>query len=64
MKATPGILIAALAAAVPASVRADISLISPQDAKALIENADPAMRPVVLDTRGGYKDYFRGQRKG
>lgn len=53
MKATPGILIAALAAAVPASVRADISLISPQDAKALIENADPAMRPAVLDTRGG-----------
>lgn len=49
----------ALAAATP-SLRADIGLISPAEAKALIENADPAKRPVVLDTRGGYKDYFRG----
>jgi thiosulfate/3-mercaptopyruvate sulfurtransferase len=38
---------------------ADIGIISPADAKALIENADPAKRPRVLDTRGGYKDYFR-----
>lgn len=49
----------ALVAATP-SLRADIGLISPAEAKALIENADPAKRPVVLDTRGGYKDYFRG----
>lgn len=42
------------------ALRADIGLISPADAKALIEDADPAKRPVVLDTRGGYKDYFRG----
>lgn len=35
-------------------------MISPAEAKALIENPDPAKRPVVLDTRGGYKDYFRG----
>lgn len=48
-----------LVAATP-SLRADIGLISPAEAKALIENADPAKRPVVLDTRGGYKDYFRG----
>lgn len=44
--------------AIPA--RADIGLISPVEAKGLIEDADPAKRPVVLDTRGGYKDYFRG----
>src|SRR6476660_8902305 len=37
-----------------------IGLISPKDAKALIDNKDPAKRPLVLDTRGGYKDYFRG----
>ena len=39
---------------------ADIGIISPVDALKLIENPDPAKRPVVLDTRGGYKDYFRG----
>jgi thiosulfate/3-mercaptopyruvate sulfurtransferase len=42
------------------AVHADISLISPAEAKALIENPDAAKRPIVLDTRGGYKDYFRG----
>lgn len=40
--------------------RADTGIISPEDAKKLIENPDPAKRPIVLDTRGGYKDYFRG----
>lgn len=44
----------------PAAVRADIGVISPADAKKLIDHPDPAKRPVVLDTRGGYKDYFRG----
>ncbi|MCX6856180.1 MAG: rhodanese-like domain-containing protein [Verrucomicrobia bacterium] len=39
---------------------ADISLITAPEAKALIENPDAAKRPIVLDTRGGYKDYFRG----
>ena len=39
---------------------ADIGIISPADAKKLIENPDAKARPVVLDTRGGYKDYFRG----
>jgi thiosulfate/3-mercaptopyruvate sulfurtransferase len=33
---------------------------SPAEAKKLIDNPDPAKRPIVLDTRGGYKDYFRG----
>ncbi len=36
---------------------ADIGIISPVDAKTLIESAE---KPIVLDTRGGYKDYFRG----
>ena len=39
---------------------ADIGLISPAEARALIEHPDAAKRPVVIDTRGGYKDYFRG----
>ncbi len=42
------------------AAQADIGLISPAEAKKLIEHPDPAQRPVVLDTRGGYKDYFRG----
>ncbi|HEX4609015.1 MAG TPA: rhodanese-like domain-containing protein, partial [Urbifossiella sp.] len=43
-----------------AAARADIGIISPADARRLIEAPDPAARPIVLDTRGGYKDYFRG----
>jgi thiosulfate/3-mercaptopyruvate sulfurtransferase len=39
---------------------AEIGIISPADAKALIESADASKRPIVLDSRGGYKDYFRG----
>jgi thiosulfate/3-mercaptopyruvate sulfurtransferase len=42
------------------SAWADIGIISPEDAKKLIENPDAKKRPIVLDTRGGYKDYFRG----
>lgn len=42
------------------SVYAEIGIISPAEAKKLIDDADPAKRPIVLDTRGGYKDYFRG----
>lgn len=42
------------------AAHAEIGLISVTDAKALIENADASKRPIVLDTRGGYKDYFRG----
>ncbi len=44
----------------PAAARGDHGVISPADAKALIDHPDPAKRPVVIDTRGGYKDYFRG----
>ena len=42
------------------TARADIGVISAAEAKKLIENPDAKKRPVVLDTRGGYKDYFRG----
>ncbi len=35
-------------------------IISPQEAHTLITSPDKQQRPVVLDTRGGYKDYFRG----
>ena len=42
------------------AAHADIGLITVIEAKALIENSDAAKRPIVLDTRGGYKDYFRG----
>ncbi len=42
------------------AARAEIGIISPAEAARLIEAAPPGKRPVVLDTRGGYKDYFRG----
>jgi len=42
------------------ALHAEIGLITPAEAKKLIENPDASQRPIVLDTRGGYKDYFRG----
>ena len=51
---------AALLSGMAGSANAEIGIISPEDAKKLIENSDAAKRPIVLDTRGGYKDYFRG----
>ncbi|MFM8530394.1 MAG: sulfurtransferase [Ilumatobacteraceae bacterium] len=54
-------ILAALATvALVGLARAEIGVISPADARALIESPTPGSRPVVLDTRGGYKDYFRG----
>lgn len=50
----------AMSVVLAAVARAEIGIISPVEAKRLIEHADAAHRPVVLDTRGGYKDYFRG----
>jgi thiosulfate/3-mercaptopyruvate sulfurtransferase len=49
---------ALLLAALPA--QAQIGIIGPAEAHALIVNKDPAKQPLVFDTRGGYKDYFRG----
>ena len=40
--------------------QAEIGVITPVAAAKLIETADAARRPIVLDSRGGYKDYFRG----
>ena len=61
MKLTHSIATLLLSLALVANfARADIGIISPAEAKKLIENSDPKARPVVLDTRGGYKDYFRG----
>ena len=40
------------------TVRAEIGVISPIEAHRLIENAPAAAKPIVLDTRGGYKDYL------
>ena len=57
MKFLLAILLAGLASSV---THAQIGIISPAEAKKLIEHANPKQRPVVLDTRGGYKDYFRG----
>lgn len=56
MKSTRLLLLAAFAAA---TAHADIGLISVAEARKLIENPDTSQRPIVLDTRGGYKDYFR-----
>lgn len=39
---------------------AEIGIISPVEAKWLIDTAEADKKPIVLDTRGGYKDYFRG----
>lgn len=39
---------------------AEIGVISPADANRLIETSPADNKPVVIDTRGGYKDYFRG----
>ncbi|HEV7404796.1 MAG TPA: rhodanese-like domain-containing protein [Chthoniobacteraceae bacterium] len=60
MKKTATLILSALLCAWTLPAVAEIGIISPADAKALIENADPAKRPIVFDTRGGYKDYFRG----
>ncbi len=42
------------------SATAEITTISCADAQRLIENPNAPQRPIVIDTRGGYKDYFRG----
>lgn len=41
------------------TVRAEVSIISCAEARKLIENENSADRPIVIDTRGAYKDYFR-----
>ena len=45
--------------AIGPTTKATISVISCEEAKRLIENTNLSERPIVIDTRGGYKDYFR-----
>lgn len=42
------------------TAQAEIGIISPAEANRLIQSAEAGKRPLVIDTRGGYKDYFRG----
>ena len=64
MKSTPKTLAllaaTALFSGAGGTASAEIGIISPEEAKKLIETSDAAKKPIVLDTRGGYKDYFRG----
>lgn len=53
-------LIALTCGALMRAASADIAIISPAEANKLIANPDEKSRPLVIDTRGGYKDYFRG----
>lgn len=38
----------------------EIQVISPEEANRLLVESTDSNKPVVIDTRGGYKDYFRG----
>lgn len=40
-------------------LRAEIGVIAPEEAQKLISQSTAETRPIVIDTRGGYKDYFR-----
>ncbi len=60
MNATLTTLLAAASLTLTVTATAEIAVISPEEAKKLIDSADARSKPVVLDTRGGYKDYFRG----
>jgi thiosulfate/3-mercaptopyruvate sulfurtransferase len=53
------LLSTALLTAASFQAGAEIGIISPAEARKLIESPDAKARPIVLDTRGGYKDYFR-----
>ena len=54
------LLLPSMLASSTSVAKADIGVISPAEALKLIQDADASKRPIVLDTRGGYKDYFRG----
>lgn len=51
--------LAIIACAASGHVQAEIGVISPAEALKLIEQT-AGNKPIVIDTRGGYKDYFRG----
>jgi thiosulfate/3-mercaptopyruvate sulfurtransferase len=64
MKIKTVTILGALGVLAASSVFAEIGIISPEEAKKLLDAANREARPVVLDTRGGYKDYFRGHIPG
>lgn len=49
-----------LTAGLSVAAFSDIGTISPEEANAELQKGDSTSGPIVLDTRGGYKDYFRG----
>ena len=53
------LLFIALIGVTSTTLSAEIGIIAPKEALKLIESSDPGQRPIVIDTRGGYKDYFR-----
>lgn len=57
MKTLPLILMSGMF--ISSLAHAEIGIIGPTEAKKLIDGPE-ATKPLVLDTRGGYKDYFRG----
>jgi len=54
------VALAVVLASLGSVARAEIGIISPGEALRLIEDSPEGREPVVIDTRGGYKDYFRG----
>jgi thiosulfate/3-mercaptopyruvate sulfurtransferase len=59
MKSVLSTWLFALLAITGSLAKSEITVISCNDAKRLIDNATESDRPIVIDTRGGYKDYFR-----
>jgi thiosulfate/3-mercaptopyruvate sulfurtransferase len=60
MKSFLFIVTLAFMVTVTSPATAEIATISCADAQRLITNPNVSDRPIVIDTRGGYKDYFRG----
>ena len=60
MKSINTLMFLLMLVGVSAEAMAEISIISPHDAHALISKSSDEDKPIVIDTRGGYKDYFRG----
>lgn len=54
-----GLWIVTAVASTGFTVAADIGIISPEQAAELLSSDNENDKPIVIDTRGGYKDYFR-----
>lgn len=55
-----GISLSVAASSYASPVSSQIGLISVTDVQALMKNVDTKKKPLIFDTRGGYKDYFTG----